>query len=133
MRLLIDANLSMVVAHALTAAGYDATHVAHHGMDAASDLEIAAFAEAHGAAVVSADSDFATLLALSGHTAPSLILLRSADALSPREQAGLLIANLPAVAEELSAGAVVSLSARHLRVRRLPLPSAPSHRPSEGG
>lgn len=121
MKLLIDANLSIVVARELTTAGYDATHVTQHGMGSASDLAIAELAASHNAAVVSADSDFATLLALSGHTSPSLILLRSADALSPVEQAALLIANLPGMADEVKVGAVVSLSERHLRVRRLPL------------
>lgn len=66
--------------------------------------------------VISADSDFATLLSLTGDTAPSLLLLRSGDSLSPAEQVAL-----STVADELEAGAVVSLSNRHLRVRRLPL------------
>lgn len=82
---------------------------------------IAAFAVDRGMIIVSADSDFATMLALSGHMSPSLILLRSGDALSPSEQAALIVGNLPTVADALSQGAVVSLSRRHLRVRRLPL------------
>jgi hypothetical protein len=54
-------------------------------------------------------------------TVPSLILLRSADHLSPIEQAALLLANLPTVAPDLAIGSVVSLSTSHLRVRRLPM------------
>ena len=60
-------------------------------------------------------------LASSGYMSPSLILLRSGDALSPSEQAALIGSNLPTVADALAQGAVVSLSRRHLRVRRLPL------------
>lgn len=71
--------------------------------------------------VISADSDFAELLALSGHTAPSLVLLRSADALTPDDQAELLRRNLPNMETPLEEGSVVSLSPTHLRVRRLPL------------
>jgi predicted nuclease of predicted toxin-antitoxin system len=61
------------------------------------------------------------MLALRGASAPSLVLFRSADLLTPLEQSALLVANLPAVQEELDDGAVVSISRAHLRVRRLPL------------
>jgi predicted nuclease of predicted toxin-antitoxin system len=120
-RILVDANLSPRVAERLAKAGYEASHVGDHDLLAASDEAIAAFAVGSGMIIVSADSDFATMLALSGHLSPSLILLRSGDALSPSEQATLIEANLPAVVEALAQGAVVSLSRRHLRVRRLPL------------
>ena len=121
MRLLIDANLSPVVAADLRRAGVDATHVTDHGLISASDEAIAEFAARHESAVVSADSDFATLLALGGKIAPSLVLLRSADHLTPHEQAALLRANLPTMEPELRSGAVVSISQGHLRVRRLPM------------
>lgn len=121
MKLLVDANLSPRVAEALRDAGHDATHVAAHGLTSASDEDIAAFALDQAQVIISADSDFASMLALSGGIAPSLVLLRSADLLTPSEQAALLVANLPQVQEDLSAGAVVSISRGHLRVRRLPL------------
>lgn len=121
MKLLVDANLSPAVADQLRAAGFDVSHVADHGMWATSDEEIAVFAAAESSAIISADSDFATILALSGKSTPSLVLFRSADALTPTEQAALLAANLPTVEEELAIGAVVSISRNHLRVRRLPL------------
>lgn len=121
MRLLVDANLSPVVSERLEVAGYDASHVYDHDLGTASDEVIAVFAEGIKAAVISADSDFATNLALSGKTAPSLVLFRSADKLIPVEQAALLVANLPTMEPELEAGAVVSLSPTHLRARRLPL------------
>jgi len=122
-RLLVDANLSPKIAVQLVAAGHDATHVRDHGLLAAPDEEIAAYAVAHSQTIVSADSDFTTMLALSGRTSPSLVLLRSADALTPAEQGALLRDNLPAVAGALEQGAVVSISRRHLRVRSLPLRS----------
>lgn len=124
MKLLVDANLSPVVSEQLKAAGIDASHVYDHDLGTASDDAIAAFAKEVGAAVVSADSDFATNLALSGKLAPSLVLFRSADRLIPTQQAALLIANHPTMEPELVAGAVVSLSPTHLRARRLPLKSS---------
>lgn len=121
MRLLVDANLSPVVAAVLRSAGYDASHVSDHELGTALDPEIAEFATRTHAVVISADSDFATILALGRKTAPSLILFRSTDKLIPTEQAALLIANMPTIEPELQEGAVVSISPRHLRVRRLPL------------
>lgn len=122
MRLLIDANLSPVVAALLRDAGFDAVHVVDHGLGTALDSEIAQFAVEQTMAIVSADSDFATMLALNQGSAPSLVLLRSADQLPPSAQAAMLIANLPSVTDDLQAGAVVSLRPGRLRARRLPLP-----------
>ncbi|MHB1931345.1 MAG: DUF5615 family PIN-like protein [Acidimicrobiales bacterium] len=70
---------------------------------------------------MSADADFGALLAGSGAGAPSVVLLRSGDDLSPGEQSMLLIGNLPAVTADLDAGAVVVIDRRRMRVRRLPI------------
>lgn len=121
MKLLIDANLSPRVVARLRAAGYDADHVGDHSLVSADDEKILRHASQIDAVVISADSDFATLLALGGLVSPSLVLLRSADHLTPDGQADLLSTNLPAVEKELTAGSVVSLSQHHLRVRPLPL------------
>jgi hypothetical protein len=60
--------------------------------------------------IVSADSDFGELLAAAhGATRPSVVLLRSADRLTSDQQAALLAANLPAVADDLEPGAVVTI------------------------
>ncbi|HEY5847887.1 MAG TPA: DUF5615 family PIN-like protein [Nakamurella sp.] len=121
MKYLVDANLSPRVGAALNDAGFEVVHVRDVGLVTASDAEISAFAARTGATVISADSDFATLLALGGGLAPSLVLLRSADRLPPTEQAAILIANLPAIEAELAEGSVVSIVRGHVRVRRLPL------------
>ena len=121
MRFLVDANLSPRIAEILTSSGHDGLHVRDVGLLTASDEKIMAHASADDRVIVSADSDFATMLALGGMTVPSLILLRSADHLSPSEQAALLLANLPTVAPDLASGSVVSLSTTHLRARRLPM------------
>jgi predicted nuclease of predicted toxin-antitoxin system len=121
MRFLIDANLSPVVAKRLAEAGHPTIHVFDLGMHTATDDQILAHALANGQVIISADSDFTAMLALSHAATPSLILLRSTDRLAPTEQADLLVANIPTIAEDLAAGAVVSLSAQHLRVRLLPL------------
>ena len=121
MRFLIDANLSPRIAKLLCEADHQAVHVADVGLLTASDEKIMAHAQADERAIVSADSDFATMLALRGLRTPSLILLRSADHLTPNQQAARVVANIPSVVGELVLGAVVSLSMEHLRVRRLPI------------
>ncbi|WHT17055.1 DUF5615 family PIN-like protein [Crossiella sp. CA-258035] len=121
MNFLVDANLSPKIATWLGQAGHTATHVRDHGMLAASDQEILDFAIDHGLVIVSADTDFTVMLAVAGLKSPSLVLLRSADHRTPQEQGGLLVANLPAVQEDLLAGAVVSIGNGRIRVRRLPM------------
>jgi len=95
MRFLVDANLSPRIAVLLAAAGHHAEHVCDHGLLSASDQQILEHADAHGYVIVSADTDFVTMVALAGRTTPSVVLLRSADRLPPQDQAALLTANLP--------------------------------------
>ena len=122
MRLLIDANLSPRVSAWLRSAGFDALHVADVGLVTAADETILAYAAVNELVIISADSDFGELLAASpGAARPSVVLLRSADHLTPDRQAALLAANLPAVAEELKAGAMVSIARGRLRIRSLPI------------
>lgn len=121
MRLLLDANLSPEVARLLTDSGHNAIHVADIGLLSASDPDIMRAAAADDRVLVTADSDFAAMLALGEHRGPSVVLLRSADHLRPPGQASLLIANLPSVKDELAVGAIVSLNQRHLRIRQLPI------------
>lgn len=121
MKLLVDENLSPRVAVLLREGGADAVHVLERGLGGATDSAVSAVAIAEDRAVISADSDFATLLALSRGMAPSLVLLRSSDRLKPPAQAALLLANLGALEADLLQGVVVSLSTTHVRVRRLPL------------
>ncbi|MGH2938779.1 MAG: DUF5615 family PIN-like protein [Solirubrobacterales bacterium] len=121
MRILLDANLSPEVARRLSASDHDAIHVVEIGLMTASDPEIMRAAVEADRVLITADSDFAAMLALGGARAPSVVLLRSADHMRPPEQADLLVANLAAVEEDLARGAVVSLTRRHLRVRELPI------------
>ncbi len=121
MRLLLDANLSPALAEPLTAAGYETVHVADVGLLTANDDTIFDYAVAEGLVVVTADSDFPMMLALRRAGRPSVVLLRHVTHLPRGVQAALLVANLPVVSLDLSAGAVVSLSPTRLAVRDLPI------------
>lgn len=121
MRLLLDANLSPRVAAILSDVGHEATHVASIGLLAATDPQILARAAADEVVLVTAGSDFAMLLALSGASRPSVVHLRGTNELTKAAVAELLIANLPTVADNLAGGAIVSLSPTRLAVRSLPI------------
>lgn len=127
MKLLFDANLSPEVARRLSEAGHDTAHVADIGLLAAPDPEILQAAADQDRVLVTADADFGALLALGSLPTPSVVLLRSADHMRPTEQAELLAANLPAIAEALGEGAIASLSRERLRVRSLPIAAGPGN------
>jgi len=109
-RFLIDENLSPILASLLNAAGHDASHVRDIGLRAATDRAVMDRAEAEQRVVVSADTDFGTLLARTGATLPSFLLIRRLVGRRAAEQAATILANLPAVAEDLQSGAVVVLT-----------------------
>jgi predicted nuclease of predicted toxin-antitoxin system len=121
MRFLIDNALSPVLATALCQAGYDAIHVRDVGLWDAADETIMQFAVTEARIVVSADTDFGTLLALYQQQLPSIILFRRGSTRVPAQQVDLLLANLPSVEKELRQGAIVAIHSGRLRIRLLPL------------
>ena len=74
MRLLIDNALSPVVAEGLRHSGHDAIHVRDLGLTAADDVTIFEQADRDQRVIVSADTDFGTILAMRNTARPSVIL-----------------------------------------------------------
>lgn len=90
-------------------------------MHAAPDEEIFDLAAREGRVVVSADTDFGTLLAARKSASPSVILFRHGSQHRPADQATLLVANLPQLVAALEAGSVVVIQPDRIRIRALPL------------
>jgi predicted nuclease of predicted toxin-antitoxin system len=121
MKLLLDANLPPRLVALLQASDVQSSHVEAVGLMTATDSAIFDYALDNDLVVVTADSDFSMMLALRRSSGPSVILLRNVHELDASDLAALVSANLPAVADYLEQGAVVSLSPTSLRWRRLPL------------
>jgi predicted nuclease of predicted toxin-antitoxin system len=119
MKFLIDNALSPEVAALLTAAGHDAVHVRSLKLHTVKDEVVFEAAIDRERVVVSADTDFGTMLTMRQQTRPSVILLRHGVPRRPTEQAALLLANLSAIAADLEAGAIVVFRGDRIRVRRL--------------
>jgi predicted nuclease of predicted toxin-antitoxin system len=74
-----------------------------------------------GRVVVSADTDFGTLLAVRKSASPSVILFRHGSQHRPADQAALLQANLPQLVAALESGSVAVIQPDRIRSRALPL------------
>ena len=121
MRFLLDENLSPKLVDLLGRDGHDVVHVRDIGLVSASDEVVIAAASADDRILISADTDFGTLLARSHANRPSFVLIRRASGRRAIDQAALIIDNLVAVTADLEAGAIVVLGESTVRIRRLPI------------
>lgn len=121
MRFLIDQCLSPRLAEGLTELGHDAIHTAELGLESAEDSAILGAAREEGRIVITADSDFGTLLASTRATSPSVLYVRRGSGRRADALLELLALNLAALDDALSNGSVVVLGEGSLRVRPLPI------------
>lgn len=123
MRFLVDNALSPALSERLNIAGHESAHVRDYGMQAATDEEIFARAQEEQRIVVSADTDFGTLLATRHERTPSVILFRHGTQRRPELQAEILLSNLQRIEVDLANGSVVVIEPARIRIRSLPLAS----------
>lgn len=120
MKLLLDQGLPRSAAQLLRLAKFDAVHTGECGLASSSDSEIIQYARDHGQVVVTLDSDFHAIIALSEATRPSVVRIRL-EGLRAENMANLLQHVLKKCRDDLAAGALVSVTEKHICIRRLPL------------
>ena len=121
MNFLIDSSLSPLVAEKLRIAGHDSIQVRRYGIHKADDEVVFARAAEEYRVLVSADTNFGSILAARQAVKPSVILFRREAPRRAEKQAALLLANMPTLTELLEQGSLVVFEDGHLRGRPLPL------------
>ena len=121
MKFLVDQNRSPRLAQLLCEAGHDAVHTLERGLEQADDDVLLDVARDEQRIVISGDTDFGALLALTRQKSPSVILFRSRHHRTAEQQAAILPSHLDDLAGDLAIGAVAVITDERIRVRRLPL------------
>ena len=120
MKFLVDEALQDSVADRLNDVGHDATHIRLIGLAGHTDDEVMSLAMDQQRALITTDTDFGTILALSGAPGPNVLLLRGVeDSVEARVAAVLDV--LPRVEHQFEDGVLVVIEQDRYRVRRLPI------------
>lgn len=121
MKLLADVHISPRTVAFLRGLGHDAVRVGPDYLSStASDAAIVAAAITDEKIIVTQDVDFSAIVALSGSTRPSVVLLRLVTAKIETVN-DVLERALPLIETDLAAGALVTVEEHQVRVRKLPI------------
>src|SRR5712691_8256603 len=126
MRFLVDNALSPILATLLKQADHNALHVRDIDLHRSDDVVIFDHAAAEDRIVVSADTDFGTLLATRSAQKPSVIQFRGQGSRKPEALALTILSNLPPLIDALESGSLVTFEPSRIRVRALPINVAPT-------
>jgi len=128
MKFLADMGLARSTVLFLRKQGYDAVHLREEGLQRLSDEEIVCKAVAEGRVILTHDLDFSRIVAAGGAATPSVVTFRLQD-MRPARVNRYLADVLARFSAELEAGALVTVSERSIRVRRLPVAGPADKRP----
>ncbi len=120
MNFLLDMNLPRQLGRLLQQDGHRWRHVGDIGLHEADDIDIVAEARSQREVILTHDLDYGGLLAFSGDSSPSVVIVRlrqpQAEAISAQ-----LRDSWSELEPALAAGAIVVLEDGVVRIRRLPI------------
>lgn len=120
MRYLLDQGLGYLVATHLRCLGIEAVHVRDLKMQTSTDAQIIEYAAKEQMVIVTLDADFHAMLAAASKRSPSVIRIRI-EGMKAEQHARLIERVIRQHEPDLIGGAVVSITERHIRLRRLPI------------
>ncbi|MCL4820293.1 MAG: DUF5615 family PIN-like protein [Vicinamibacteria bacterium] len=119
-RFVLDMGIAESTGQLLRAAQHDVVHLREVGLERLSDDGIVAKAQAERRVIVTHDLDFGRIVALSGRSVPSVVTLRLSD-MRPSRVNLALEAALREAGPALQGGALVTITDRGIRIRKLPI------------
>ncbi len=118
--ILLDQGLPRSAASLLRDEGWDALHTGDIGLSRSTDRQILEFARNEQRVIITLDSDFHTILALTNASTPSVIRIRLEGLRGP--DLALLIKKLwPRVEPQVKKGAMVTVTESGIRIRNIPV------------
>jgi predicted nuclease of predicted toxin-antitoxin system len=118
--ILLDQGLPRTAASALRDDGWDVLHTGDIGLSRSSDAAILDYARKEGRIIITLDSDFHTILALTNASAPSVIRIRL-EGLKGPELASLIKTIWLKVEVHVRKGAMVSVTEAGIRIKSIPM------------
>ena len=119
-RLLLDQGLPRSTGKLLSPAAWDVVHVGEVGLSRATDQRILDYARDDDRVCVTLDADFHAFLATTNAAKPSVVRVRK-EGFDARAIADLLMKIWPRIEQSADDGALITITEKSIRVRRLPL------------
>lgn len=119
-KILLDQGIPHSTTHLMKEAGWEVVHASDIRMNRAADEAILAYARTNNYVCVTLDADFHTLLAINHYSQPSVIRIRR-EGLNGVMLAQLLHDIWPKVEKVVKDGAMITVTEKTLRIRRLPV------------
>ncbi len=118
--ILLDQGLPRSAASLLRDEGWDVLHTGDTGLSRSTDRQILEFARNEQRVIITLDSDFHTILALTNASTPSVIRIRLEGLRGP--DLALLIKKIwPRVEPQVKKGAMVTVTESGIRIRNIPV------------
>ena len=118
--ILLDQGLPRSAASVLRDEGWDVLHTGDIGLSRSTDRQILEYARREKCVVVTLDSDFHTIIALTNASSPSVIRIRLEGLRGP-DLASLIKRIWPKIEPQVKRGAMITVTESGIRSRNIPL------------